>query len=124
MDNNSFQQYREKIGTSLTLRLNDAYAQGVLSEDETPVIAQFILDRIDKVNNHQELLSFLEELSNKWPLFGPVLMIEKSQKNEENNQQSVDKIEQLIKENKIDEALNVAEKAADNEESPQEGVIN
>ena len=123
MDQNGFIAYREKVGASLTHRLNDAYSQGALSEEETPIVAQFILDHIDKTSNHAELIALIEELSNKWPLFGPVLVAERSQQDAENisknEEQAVSEVENLLKENKIEEALATAEHAnQDSETTP------
>ena len=124
MDQNGFIAYREKVGATLTHRLNDAYAQGAISEDETPIVAQFILDHIDKTTNHAELIALIEELSNKWPLFGPVLVAERSQQEAENiskqENQAVTEVENLLKENKIDEALATAEHANQDSEAASE----
>lgn len=121
MDTSSFNDYRERIGTTLATRLNDAYAQGAVSQEESPVVAQFILDKIDTLNNHEELMAFLEELANKWPVFGPVLVLERSMDSEEKNSETVNQAEQLIKENKIEEALALVENT---DENTQEGGTN
>lgn len=111
MDPQSFNLYREKIGESLTKRLNDAYLHGIISEDESPIIAQFILDNIDKPTTHQELITLLEELANKWPVFGPILVMERAASGEEKTDEAVEQIQQLIKEDRIDEAIAAAGEA-------------
>lgn len=121
MNDLSFVQYRERIGATLTTRLNDAYSQEVISSEESPIIASFILERIDNLRNHQDLIAFLEELANKWPIFGPVLMLERSIEKKGDNDQAINQAEQLIRENKIEEALDLVEDANN---STNEGGIN
>lgn len=107
----SFSLYRERIGESLTRRLADAIAQEIVGFDEAAEISQTILGRIDEVKNHEELMSFVEELAHKWPLFGPILVAEQAEKIEEKEESAISEVSNLLKENKIDEAAAAAENA-------------
>lgn len=107
----SFTLYRERIGETLTRRLADAIEQEVVSIEEAAEIAHTIRSRIDTLNNHKELMDFLDELAHKWTLFGPVLVMEQGQINKAQEEISAQEISSLIKSNRIDEALDAAEKA-------------
>ncbi len=117
----SYSLYQDRIGQTLTTRLADAMEKEVISLEESSEIAQAILDGVQGSKNHEELMNFMEELAHKWPLFGPVLVSEQSEQMghvvAEQEHQAVDQIEGLLKENKIDEAIQTAENATQETES-------
>ena len=61
------------------------------------------------------LVEFMEGLAQKWTLFGPVLVSEQSaqvgQEVAQNEEKAVAEVENLLKENKLDEALATAGQA-------------
>lgn len=122
----SFTLYRDRIGTSLTTRLVDAMEKDVLTLEESSEIGQAILDGVNRATNHQDLLNFVEELAHKWPLFGPVLVAEQSQKIEENiiqdEENAISQVTDLLKENKIDEAATMAEQATQESSLQSESI--
>lgn len=107
----SFTLYRERIGESLARRLADAIGQEIVSLEEAAEISNTILTRIDTLKNHHDLISFIEELAQKWPLFGPLLVTEQAQKIEESEETAVNQISDLLKENRLDEAIDTASQA-------------
>ena len=107
----SFSLYRDRIGQTLTTRLADAMEQEVITLEESSIIAQAILDGVNGAKNHEELMNFIEDLAHKWTLFGPVLVSENTQQLEEQEKAAVDEVSNLLKENKIDEAIAAAEQA-------------
>jgi len=107
----SFTLYRERIGESLTKRLADAIAQQVVTFDEAAEISNTILEKIDLTRNSTELMTFVEELAHKWPLFGPILVAEQAQAIEAHEEEALRQVSDLLKENKIEEATATAGQA-------------
>lgn len=110
---NPDETYKNNIGERLTKTLAEALSQGVVSEEEASSIANYILENIDKAQNSTQILDFLTELTQKWPIFDPTLTMELGEAMDKKEEGAVEKAENLIKENKIDEALKVAESATD-----------
>lgn len=68
--------------------------------DQGREISRFIIDREKTINNDQDLIKFLDEVVNKWPIFYTVADNFKNQTTIENNtnqikNEDVEKIEQI-----------------------------
>lgn len=111
--NEAFVAYKNKIGERLTRKLISALEEEKITQEELSTISSYILDNIDKANNNSDLLDFLEHISQKWPIFADNVIIEKADIAESNKEQKVDQVENLIQNNKLDEALKVASAAND-----------
>lgn len=107
----AFEAYKNKIGERLTRTLADALGQGVLSEEQAVEIAEYVLQNIDAPQNSAQLLDLLTELAHKWAIFGHILTLELGEITGKQDQVAVEKAEELIKQNRIDDALNVVENA-------------
>jgi hypothetical protein len=100
--------YKNKIGERLTRKLAQAVKGGQITPEELPNISSYILTNIDNAKTNSELLTFLEEVASKWPIFSETLTIEQSQNAEDNKEEKVEQITSLIDANKLDEALQIA----------------
>ena len=100
--------YKNKIGERLTRKLAQAVKGGQIAPEELPNISSYILTNIDKAKTNSELLTFLEDIVNKWPIFSETLTVEQINKAEDNKSEKIEQISGLIDANKIDEALRVA----------------
>lgn len=88
-----------------------ALEQGDLKADEFPVVSSFILDKIKEANNHDSLMQFLRELSGKWRIFTPALVLESGEIKEGQKNEVAQNVLNLARSGKIDEALNLAKTA-------------
>lgn len=107
----SFTLYRERIGETLTRRLAEAIGQEVVTVAQASEISEAILSGIDTTTNPTELMQFVEELANKWTIFDPILFSEKGQLSESQETNAVTQISDLLKDNKIEEAITTATRA-------------
>ena len=114
MDPQAHAAYKNKIGERLTRKLIDALREKKITQEELSIISSYILDNIDKPKTNSELLDFLEDLSQKWPIFKDNLEVEEAEINEENKAQKVDQVEDLIEQNKIEDAIKLASGSNDN----------
>lgn len=103
--------YKDKIGERLTLRLADALEKHEVTVDQASEISTYILDNIDKAQSNLELVNFLTELSSKWSIFGNTAVIEQGEVKEQKEEAAIGQASQLIKEDKIDEAIAAVENA-------------
>src|SRR5258708_29100981 len=79
VDAYTYNAYKEKMGERVTRRLSQGIKEKEVTEDQATEIAAYILDNIDKTSNSLEVLNFLTELAQKWPLFSQLLTIEHGQ---------------------------------------------
>jgi hypothetical protein len=105
--------YKDKIGLRLSRRMLHAFEDGEITEEELKDISSYILENIDKAQNNAELYEFLEAISAKWPIFQDVLIVENAETGEKKKGEVIEKVEDLIEQNKIDQALQVASQAND-----------
>lgn len=108
------QDHINRIGTQLTIRLGHALKRGEISEIDSPKTAQYILDRLSKVTTQEELIVFLQELSAKWSIFSDYLTLERSKTIKKEEEVTARHISNLIKQNKLDEALQIAKETHTN----------
>lgn len=74
MDENktTFEQEKQNLEISLARTIYTQLDQKALSYDEATEISRDILLKIDDVTNKEEMMSFLEELTQKWKIFGTI----------------------------------------------------
>jgi hypothetical protein len=118
----TFQAYKEKIEMRIAGILSESLSKGIITADQSDEMATYILDNIDLTTTSSDLLTFVENLSAKWPIFNSILAAsDQSEESpaaanqvQEKTDQVIQATEDLIKENKLDEALQVAKTATEN----------
>lgn len=118
----SFEPYKNKIGTRIAEIIGESLMQGAITEEQSEEIGAYILGNIDLAKTNSELLDFVTNLSAKWPIFNSLLTPDSQVptnvlppvQSQEKTDEIVHAAEDLIKENKIEEALQVAKAATDN----------
>jgi hypothetical protein len=117
-----FQAYKDKIETRIAQILSDSLSKKIINIDDSDEMATYILENIDLTKTNEDLLAFVENLSAKWPIFNTILAspdqpetplpaIDQAQ---EKTDQIVNTAEDLIRENKLDEALQMTKTAMEN----------
>lgn len=109
--------YKNSLGKQLTVRLAEALRNQEISEEELPVVANYILENIDNIVNHSQLLDFLTNLGQRWPIFSNILVLEKKGQIETKEKETLKQAMGLIKENKIDEAINIVKTSTEKNNS-------
>ena len=91
------QSYRDAMATQLSRRLAQALQADELSTEDISAAAQFILEKINTLQTHQDVLSFLTEISGKWPIFTDYLTREKL-RTTKNEEQKIANVEAALEE--------------------------
>ncbi len=84
---------------------------GTIHNADSATIADFWEGKVDSIKTEEDLLSFLLELSQKWPVFANLYTVEKGKKSEANEQQVTQDVVALANKGKIDEAVDLAKTA-------------
>ncbi|OGH19523.1 MAG: hypothetical protein A3F31_01315 [Candidatus Levybacteria bacterium RIFCSPHIGHO2_12_FULL_38_12] len=88
-----------------------ALEQGGIKEIDLPPVSSYILDHVQIIKTEEELMKFLRELSSKWSIFTPVLVLESGEVQKKMESEVISGILELAKDNKIDEAVSLAKSA-------------
>jgi hypothetical protein len=134
-----FQAYKDKIGTRIATIIGESLQELKITEDEAEEMGKYILDNIDLAKTESELFDFAKKLSEKWSIFNQILTspdltpsgqvqnpLPQPASVQENTDQIVHKTEDLLKENKLDEALQAVKSGTEtpNENQPADVPAN
>ena len=126
---NGYEEYKNKIGTRIAGIIGDSLSQLAITQEQAEEIGAYVLENIDKAKTNSELLEFVTNLSVKWPIFNSILTsndqappVTPIQSQQNTTSEMVQKAEDLIKENKIDEALQVTKEAENITQNPSVGT--
>lgn len=89
--------HKNKIGSYLTRVLAQALKDGEISEEGASDAASKLLATVDTLRNQEELVAFLTQLSNRWPIFSNYLVIERSKLKEQTEEKNIEVIEEALK---------------------------
>jgi len=103
---------KKDIETKIVDTIIAALEQDALASDEVPVISSYVLERIDTVKTHEELMIFLRELSAKWALFTKLLVMKSGEAQLQSEAELTKSVEELAKGGNIDDALKLIKEAA------------
>lgn len=69
---------------------------GTAAHEEAQESSGFILENLEKVTNHNELILFLEEVSSRWPVYHDVLLKVRAQQHERQDNQQIQQAREQI----------------------------
>lgn len=99
------QEHKDKIERKILEILANALDAGQIENDDAPNVARFVLDRIDKVTNQKDLVAFLGDLSEKWPVFSTLKDQVEGETQDSVDDEVADGVEILIQHGKLEKAL-------------------
>lgn len=105
---------RNKVLNDVADILISCVENKTMSENDFPPIATYVLERIAVVKNEEEMGHFLEELSERWPIFSSLASLQKGHNQEKVDSEVAEGVLHLTKSGKIDEALSLAKNAIQN----------
>lgn len=108
------QEYKEKIEKYLLDTIVVCLDKGTLKEADLAQVADFVLERIDLVNNQEELIQFLNDLSAKWPVFDDIKELTKGEVKEVREDKAETTVLDAAREGDVEEAINLAKGAMEN----------
>lgn len=104
-------EQKYQIEAQIVETVLNALDKDLLMTDQLQEIADYALEGMKKVSNEQDLLNFLSSLSSKWKIFEGLAVLQKGKIVKKEEKEVADGILMLIKEGKIDDALNLAKSA-------------
>jgi hypothetical protein len=102
------QEQRGAIENQIAELVIKGLREGLIQEEDLSPIGKFVLEKIDTLQTEEQMVAFLTEMAQKWPLFSNILTIEKGKVSENSENQTAIDVLGLAKEGKIDEAVDLA----------------
>ncbi|OGH12343.1 MAG: hypothetical protein A2776_02525 [Candidatus Levybacteria bacterium RIFCSPHIGHO2_01_FULL_40_10] len=103
-----FTKHKTQIEKEVVERVATGIEKGDLKEEDLPLIGRFVLEKLDLARNQGELVSFLSELSARWPIFLTIEKIEEGSLTIAEESEVANGVLTLLKHGKIDDALSLA----------------
>lgn len=107
------EEHKNRIERAIVETVISALENGNLAESELSQIANFVLEKIDQIKTHDELVIFLSDLSSRWPIFTNLETLEKGEIEEKVEDEVAEGVLTLAQSGKIEEAVNLAKTITD-----------
>lgn len=101
--------YKEQIQGQILSIMTTGLESNSLHTTQIPLIAGFVREKIETVATHTQLVAFLAELAQKWPVFAPLGNMEMGKAIEAHKGQLTDDVMNKVKSGDIDGALEMAQ---------------
>ena len=108
---------REQVQKAIVEKITDGLTNGTITEEKAKIMAQFVLDKLPENITYDEFFKILPELDDDYPEFSDVVVPLMTQIETKNKAIMDKEITGLIKNGKIDEALNLTNKAIEEEKN-------
>lgn len=105
---------REELESKILAILTTALENNTITTDDVSPIATFVLENAKDISDQQELIEFLRELSNRWNIFTPLLVISSGELQEKAENEIGQGVLELAKSGKLEEAIQLAKSATQN----------
>lgn len=103
-------EQKEILYTKLLMVMISSLENGTLSSDNLPVMAGYLLDGLNSVDTKEQLAQFLIKLATDWPIFHTLCTIEVGGLNQHQEAQEAQKVLELTRSGKVDEALSLIQR--------------
>lgn len=107
------QAHKTEIERRILKEIINALENEKIAEAELPDIADFVITHIDPVQNHDQMIKFLDELSLKWTFFRTLAQLERNEVSEAKEDQVEEQVLKLAKSGNVTEAINLAKTATE-----------
>lgn len=108
------EEHKKEVERRIVETTISALEHNQITEDQYDDISKYILEKIDSVKTHHDLMVFLRELTQNWNMFSFVLTLENGEVKSLEEKKAVEKVEQLAEGGKIEDALEAAKQAVNN----------
>lgn len=109
------QERRDEVLKEIADLIIVGLKDGSILENDLFPIADFTLQKIDTLATEEQMVIFLSELAQKWPVFSKIHTYEKGKVLEQTENIAAQNVMDLAKEGKIDEAVDLAKSATSSE---------
>jgi hypothetical protein len=110
------EEHKKNIERIIVETIITALEKAQITEDDYEKMSTFILEKIENVKTHHDLVIFLRELTANWSLFSFVLTLENGEVKKVEDNMALKKVEELVNSGNLEEALQTAKQATGGQE--------
>lgn len=102
------QEHKNEIEKKIVEAIVTGLESNKILENQLSEIADFVLERIDALKTHEELVVFLSDLAARWPIFENIALTEKGEAKDKAEDRIASEALKLAQSGKIDDAIDLA----------------
>lgn len=106
-----FYEKKKSLEKQIVETMINAAENKIITDEQLSVISTVILAKLDGIIDNVTYEEFLEEITNRWDMFKPLLVLEKSVEKEKIEEEAIKQALQLVQQGNIEEAINTAKVA-------------
>ncbi len=101
-------QQKEQLQKDILITIANALDKEELKEEEIPHISHFMLNWLPTILTQEDVHTFLQDLTAKWPLFKTISLVEAGKEKEQKEDKVLNDVVALTQKGNIDEAIKLA----------------
>lgn len=99
---------KKELESAIVDKIIDALEHEVITQADTATISDYVLTHIDTLTHELEVQVFLKNLSEKWKIFEPLLLLKQGEYKEIVEDEVAEGVLILAQHGKVDEAIKLA----------------
>lgn len=103
-----FPAYRKHIEQQIVDTVTEHLEKNKISTEDARQMSVFVLDHIDTITSHPQLIQFLRQMAQKWPIFGPVYEIERGFQQRAHESKAAKAMANLLRLGRVKNAISMA----------------
>ena len=96
---------KDQVYKTIAETLVRAVEENKMADSDLPIVSADILNAVHDAETMDDLIQNLEALNASWPFFDTLIQQLQGEQQQAGTEEQTKKMEQLLKENKVDEAL-------------------
>lgn len=111
IDMDAFGLKKKNLENQIVETMLSASGNGIITDNDLSIVANVILSKMDYIYDDESYESFLQDITNRWDFFKPLLVLEKSEDKEKMEEESIKKALMLVHQGDIEAAIETAKNA-------------
>lgn len=101
--------HRKKLENEIVENMIRALEKEIITEEDMSIMSGYILDNIYRATDYISTVAFLKDISTRWKIFEPLLIMEKAQMNDKIENEVAEGVLLLAQHGKIEKAIKLAQ---------------
>jgi len=111
---NNASEHKKEIENAIVDNMISALEKEKITEEDMSIISGYVLDHIDSATNYTTTTDFLKDISTRWSIFEPLLVMEKAGMTKKIEKEVAEGVLILAQHGKIENAIKLAQSATQN----------
>ena len=109
-------QHKEELERRIVETIIQALEKGEVKQSDLSEVATVVLEKVDQLENQDQVAEFMTELSVRWPIFKPILQIELGKIKSELEKRVAHEVLRLANSGDVEAAIRLAKTMTEQQE--------